>query len=399
VRLGDAKGPSAVEYRLGRASSLGARVLSEQIRSHFVLILYHVRLLTVMGKWFTRAAADLGFESTLISGLLRGDPTRIYIREMLTKARSREEFDYGIERWEQAHYELLQEIHSLEARSGQSPPILWTSTATDVKVDRRYGRPYDGALKECAPSSFATSGKIQTVGRFMTNLFVKGGITQLFFRMPRLNLERVLPQGVGEAAVRAPGMDGMLSMVKRRVGIIEQEARDTHDLQADLEAARETIAAQRQRLGTLEELGEARSQVTALQEKHQMDISSLEEALRVAQDENEAVQKEAEGTSNLRAELSTVKAESEPLRNREAEVDRQIRANTETWRIEEVRIHDLEQSLTEARSSPESTSTPPFSLAYSRSTTPIKSQAMHSRLPVNSARYLFDVPLYPLSRS
>lgn len=36
VRLGDAKGPLAVEYRLARASSLGARVLSEQIRSAFV---------------------------------------------------------------------------------------------------------------------------------------------------------------------------------------------------------------------------------------------------------------------------------------------------------------------------------------------------------------------------
>ena len=56
MRLGDAKGPSAVEYRLARASSLGARVLSEQIRSAFVPILYHVSLLTVMGKWFTRAA-------------------------------------------------------------------------------------------------------------------------------------------------------------------------------------------------------------------------------------------------------------------------------------------------------------------------------------------------------
>ncbi|KAH6661855.1 hypothetical protein B0J14DRAFT_571394 [Halenospora varia] len=103
---------------------------------------------------FARTAADLGFESTLISALLRGGPTRIYIREMLTKARSREEFDYDIERQGQAHYKLLQEIHSLDARSGQSPPPLWTTTATDVKVDRRYGRLYDGALKECAPYFF-----------------------------------------------------------------------------------------------------------------------------------------------------------------------------------------------------------------------------------------------------
>ena len=37
-------------------NSLGARVLSKQIRSVFVPILYHVSLLTVVGKWFIRAA-------------------------------------------------------------------------------------------------------------------------------------------------------------------------------------------------------------------------------------------------------------------------------------------------------------------------------------------------------
>lgn len=676
---------------------------------------------------FARTAANLGFKSTLISDLLIGDPTRIYIREMLTKARSREEFDYDIKRQGQAHYEILQEIHSLEARFDQSPP-LWTTTATDVKVDRRHGRPYDGALKECAPYFFLHYiCQDPERGRFMTNLFVKRGIARLFFRMPRLRLEHVLQQGVGEAAVRAPaesvlaqvddlaqahetierlqrdnatqatshaaiaskleeaqrriaeqqeenstnlsrlseshersarqveqiqecqrkiaeletanrartreasreqletakqlherqvtidslkktiadhqelqvslvqasqdrqqilrdlersrsevaslqqrivehqsqcdrqaldseylrqqlaaqtqeamaekqelqtmlgewergdrrvatdadmtgdgpssqelqarieeldsanqqqakalmsaraesalkgeglemilaktrglregvekiteyyattlrlepnyeggdcetihsedglpsagdlamtgkyrdeiealersisafialygradvlhhnsgieilewqkdvskaqltineasggletntpGMDGMLSMVKRRAGIIEQEARNTHDLQTDLEAARETIDAQRQRLEALdEELREARNKATTLQEEHQTAISSLQEALKVAQDENEAVRKEAEGTSNLRAELSAAKAENEALRNREAELDGQIRGNAEAWRIEEARIRDLERSLTEARSSLEATS-------------------------------------------
>lgn len=76
----------------------------------------------------------------------------------------------------------------------------------------------------------------------------------------------------------------------------------------------------------------------------------------MAQDENEAVRKEAEGASNLRAELSTAKAENEALRNREAELDGQIKGNAETWRTEEARIHDLEQNLTKARSSLEATS-------------------------------------------
>jgi hypothetical protein len=677
---------------------------------------------------FARTAADLGFKSTLISNLLIGDPTRIYIREMLTKARSQEEFDYDVERQGQAHYELLQEIHSLEARFNQSPP-LWTTTATDVKVDRRHGRPYEGALKECAPYFFLHYiCQDPERGRFMTNLFAKRGIARLFFRMSRLRLEHVLQQGVGEAAVRVPaqsvlaqvddlaqahetierlqrdnanqatshtaiaskleeaqrriaeqqeensthlsrlseshersarhveqiqecqrkiaeletanrartredsqehletakqlherqvtidslkktiadhqelqvssvqasqdrqqilrdlersrseiaslrqrivehqsqcdrqaldseylrqqlaaqtqeamaekqelqtmlgerergdrrvatdadmtgdglssqelkarieeldsanqqqakalmsaraesalkgeglemilaktrglregvekiteyyattlrlepnyeggdcetihsedglpsagdlvttgkyrgeiealersisafialygradvlhhnssieilewqkdvskaqltisnvasdgletntpGMDGMLSMVKRRAGIIEQEARNTHDLQTELEAARETIAAQRQRLEALnEELREAKTKATTLLEEYQTAISSLEEALKVAEDENEAVRREAEGTSNLKAELSTAKAENEALRNREAELDGQIRGNAEAWRTEEARIHDLEQHLTEARSSPEATS-------------------------------------------
>lgn len=675
-----------------------------------------------------RTAADLGFESTLISALLRGDPTHIYIREMLTKARSREKFDYDIERQGQAHYELLQEIHSLERRSSQSPPPLWTTTATDIKVDRRYGRPYDGALKECAPYFFLHYiCQDPERGRFMTNLCVKRGIAQLFFRMPRLRLEHVLQQGVGEAAARAPAesvlaqvddiaqahekierlqrdnanqatshaaiaskleeaqrriaeqheenstnllrlsefrersarhieeirecqkkiveletankartreesreletpkqlherqatidslkktiadhqklqvgsvkasqdrqqilddldksrsevasfqrriveyqsqcerqaldseylrqqlaaqtqeamaekqelqtilgewergdrrvatdtdmagdgpssqelqalieelesahqqqakalmsaraestlkteglqmmlaktrglregveklteyfatrlrldpgyeggdcetihsedgpptagdlvtigmyrdeiealersisafitlygradvlhhnsgieilewqkdvpktqltisneaidgletntsrMDGMLSMVKRRAGIIEQEARNTQDLQTELEAARETIDAQRQRLEALdEELREARSQSTMLEEKYHTAISSLEEALKVAQDENEAVREQAEGTSNLRAELSTAKAKNEALRNREAELAGQIKGNAEAWRTEGARIHDLEQHLTEAMSSLQATS-------------------------------------------
>jgi hypothetical protein len=71
-----------------------------------------------------------------------------------------------------------------------------------------------------------------------------------------------------------PGMDGMLSMVKRRAGFIEQEARNMHDLQTELEAARETIDAQRQCLEALdEELREARSQATLLQEEMTGDCS------------------------------------------------------------------------------------------------------------------------------
>jgi hypothetical protein len=42
--------------------------------------------------------ATLSFESNMITTLLKGDPTRAYIRDMLTKAKSREGFDYNIER-------------------------------------------------------------------------------------------------------------------------------------------------------------------------------------------------------------------------------------------------------------------------------------------------------------
>ncbi|PQE17585.1 incA domain-containing protein [Rutstroemia sp. NJR-2017a WRK4] len=646
---------------------------------------------------FARTAADLGFESTLIDALLKRDPTRIYIREMLTKARSREEFDYDIERQEQAHYELLQQLHSLEARPGQSPPV-WTTTTTDVKVDRRYGRPYDGALKECAPYFFLLYiCQDPECGRFMTNLFVKRGTAQVFFHMPHLRLEHMLQRGVEGAAARAPVepvftqvdnlaqaretieelrkdnanqatshaaivskleeaqrqiaeqqkenstnlsrlsesdeisarqvegireyqkkiaeietanrirtceesrerletanqlherqikidsliadreellnssrsevalferkiaeyksqyrrqqldlqelaaqtqvattekqelqrildewesgnrqvgidadmtgdepspqepqtlikelnstnqqqaedliyvrsesalksegleiihakirglregvekltecfvtrqrlepgyeggdcetiysedelpsagdlattgkyfdeivaleksifafialygrddvlhptssidilewqkniskpqltisnevideletnnpiMDGMLSMVKRRAGIIEQEARNMHDLQSKLEAASVTIDDQRHRLEALdEELEKARNQATTLQEEYQKATSTLQESLKVAQDDNEAMRKDVEGTGNLKVELSTAKTENEVLRKREAELDKQMRGNAEVWRAEEVRIQDLAQNLNEEK--------------------------------------------------
>jgi Protein of unknown function (DUF3723) len=47
---------------------------------------------------FAIIAAALGFESSAITALLKGDPTRAYIQDMLTKARSREGFDYDIKR-------------------------------------------------------------------------------------------------------------------------------------------------------------------------------------------------------------------------------------------------------------------------------------------------------------
>ncbi|KAH8728905.1 hypothetical protein GQ44DRAFT_723825 [Phaeosphaeriaceae sp. PMI808] len=126
-------------------------------------------------------------------------------------------------------------------------------------------------------------------------------------------------------------MDRMFSIVKRRAGIIKQEARNTHE--TELEAARETTATQRQRLEALnKELREARSKVTRLQEEYQTAISSLEEAVKVAQDENEAVQEEAEGTSNLRAELSTTKAKNEALRKHPETAQRSARAIEEELR-------------------------------------------------------------------
>jgi chromosome segregation ATPase len=147
-------------------------------------------------------------------------------------------------------------------------------------------------------------------------------------------------------------MDGMLSMVKRRAGIIEQEAHNIYDLQTELEAARETIDAQRQRLEALDkELREARSQATLLQEEYLTAISSLKEALTVARKDNEATQKEAEDTRNLRGELSTIRADNETLRRREAELDAQVRGNAEARRAEEARIQSIEQQLTKARSS------------------------------------------------
>jgi hypothetical protein len=68
MRPGDEKEPSAVEQRLGKASSLGARVLPQRTRRGFVPILCHVSLLTIMGKWFTRAATWVSVKEEVKQG-------------------------------------------------------------------------------------------------------------------------------------------------------------------------------------------------------------------------------------------------------------------------------------------------------------------------------------------
>jgi hypothetical protein len=46
---------------------------------------------------FAITAATFSFKSSLITALLKGDLTRTYIKDMLTKAKSQEGFDYNIE--------------------------------------------------------------------------------------------------------------------------------------------------------------------------------------------------------------------------------------------------------------------------------------------------------------
>lgn len=199
---------------------------------------------------------------------------------MLVKARSQEDFDYDIDRQEQVHYELLQEIYGLEARSGQNPPPLWTSTATNVKVDRRYGRPYNGALKECAPHPFPYYiWQDAERGRFITNLFVKRGIAQLFFRMPRLRLEHVFQHSVGEAVVRAPA-ESVLALaddLTQAYETIERLLRDNATqatshatITSKLEEAQRRIAEQQEENSTnLSKLSESHERSTRQEEQIQ----------------------------------------------------------------------------------------------------------------------------------
>jgi hypothetical protein len=70
VWLWDANEPSAVEQRLGKASSWGARVLPQQTRPAVVPILCHVSPLTVMGKRFTRAATWVSVKEEVRQGAL-----------------------------------------------------------------------------------------------------------------------------------------------------------------------------------------------------------------------------------------------------------------------------------------------------------------------------------------
>jgi len=58
-----------------------------------------------------------------------------------------------------------------------------------------------------------------------------------------------------------------------------------------------------------------------LQKEYYIVISSLKEALTIAQKDNKATQKEAKDTRNLKGELSTIKANNKTLQRREAKLN------------------------------------------------------------------------------
>jgi hypothetical protein len=148
-------------------------------------------------RGFAAIAKAFGFESTAINLLLEEDPDRVNVRDMLSKARPPNRFEYDLQAETQSHCELLHRIQvtQQQPRRGVSP--RWTTDLSNVTKKRRYGRPYERALKECNPCFFFHNiCQAPPSGRYITDLFIKRSILQFFFQMPALPADLSLWRGV-----------------------------------------------------------------------------------------------------------------------------------------------------------------------------------------------------------
>lgn len=105
-----------------------------------------------------------------------------------------------------------------------------------------------------------------------------------------------------------PDLKQMLAVVSRRAGVLEQEGRAVHDLQAELDTARAAAESQQQKAERIERLEEELAEAEKQLQQEQVATRDLGESLKTARD---AMQREIELTSVLRGELDAAKAENE----------------------------------------------------------------------------------------
>ncbi|KAH6663814.1 hypothetical protein B0J14DRAFT_661754 [Halenospora varia] len=107
-----------------------------------------------------------------------------------------------------------------------------------------------------------------------------------------------------------PDLKQMLVVVSRRAGVLEQEGRAAHDLQAELDMARAAAESQRQKAERVEWLEGELVEVKKQLQQEQVAARDLGESLKTACD---ATQRDIELTSVLKGELDTAKAENKAL--------------------------------------------------------------------------------------
>ena len=162
-----------------------------------------------------------------------------------------------------------------------------------------------------------------------------------------------------EVATGTPDLKQMLAVVSRRAGLLEQEGRAVHNLQAELDAARAAAESQWQKAGRVEWLEGELAEVKKELQQEQLATRDLGESLKTARD---ARQRDVEITSALRGELDTAKAENEALHQQgKAAVAKltselkTVRADAETLRKEAERARGLETEANDLRAALEAT--------------------------------------------
>ena len=145
----------------------------------------------------------------------------------------------------------------------------------------------------------------------------------------------------------------MLVVVSRRAGVLEEEGRAVHDLQAELDMARAAAESQRQKAERVEWLEGELAEVKKQLQQEQVTARDLGESLKTARD---ATQRDVELISVLRGELDTAKAENKALLQQgKAAVAgliselTTVKANAETLRKEAERVRGLETELNNLR--------------------------------------------------
>jgi DNA repair exonuclease SbcCD ATPase subunit len=156
-----------------------------------------------------------------------------------------------------------------------------------------------------------------------------------------------------------PDLKQMLAVVSRRAGVLEQEGRAVHDLQAELDLARAAAESQRQKAERVEWLEEELVEVKKQLQQEQVVTRDLGESLKTARN---ATQRDIELTSALKGELDTAKAENEALLQQgkvaiaelTAELNT-VKADAETLRKEAERVCGLESELNDLRTALQAT--------------------------------------------